>query len=261
PVTIPAATTVSGKKVPGSVEAAVTADAIGPEYNVGLVDFKVPGLKGDPRYDLVEARTKPQNPIQGGFNGTRNKVEEKELAAAREKVRDELKTNLIKELEKYIPKDYIMPTNAYVILYESLPDIQENNGVKINERATFHGYMFKKAELARELALKVKGANTLPSEVSDVNKLVFTIQNPAKEPWNSQTIGFTLKGSTSLVATVDTDKLKQELLGKPRTSLNAILASYPSVARAQVTMRPFWKKSFPATKDEITITIANPLTP
>jgi hypothetical protein len=41
--------TVPGKKgdTPGSIEAIITADQAGPDYNVGLVDFTIPGFKDD----------------------------------------------------------------------------------------------------------------------------------------------------------------------------------------------------------------------
>ncbi len=258
PISIPPSKIEGGRTVPGSIEAAVTADAIGPEYNVGLADFKVPGLKGDPRYDLIEARTKPQNPIQGGYKGMRNKVDDAELAKAREKVRTELKTNLVQELEKYIPQEFIMPVNGYVILYESLPDIQEANGIKINERAVFNGFIFRKTDLAQEISKKVRGVSALPSEVGDIRTLAFTVNSPVKEPWASPSIQFTLKGTTTLIATIDKDKLIQEILGKPRNSLQPILASYPAVSGVEVMMRPFWKRSFPSNKDEITLKVVNP---
>ena len=39
---------------------------------------------------------------------------------------------------------------------------------------------------------------------------------------------------------------------------NAILAGYPAVEKAEVTMKPFWKSAFPANKNEITVTVAKP---
>jgi hypothetical protein len=256
-ITVPGSRMVDGKSVPGSIEAVITADAIGPEYNVGIKDFTIPGFKGDPKYTQITARSKPQNPVQGGFNGLRNKVEPAELAQAREKVRTGLKESLLKELTTYIPSGYIMPTNGYVIVYESLPDIQENGGVKINERATFNGFIFMREDLGSEIAKRLKGTTTDPVEIGSIDNLVFSVISPATDAWKSNTIQFNLKGTTNLISIVDTEKLRQDLVGKPRNSLNAILAGYP-VAEAEVTMRPFWKKSFPELTEEIAVNVGIP---
>src|SRR5207237_504747 len=105
---------------------------------------------------------------------------------AREKVRNGLKESLLKELATYIPSGYIMPNNAYVIVYESLPDIQDAGGIKINERATFNGFIFRRADLGSEVAKKLKGTSTTPAELGDISNLVFNIINPALEPWKGQ---------------------------------------------------------------------------
>jgi hypothetical protein len=256
PVTIPARTVENGKTVPGSIEAAITADAVGPDYNVGLADFTIPGFKGDPKFEQIYARSKTQ--IQGGFSGMRGKVDEKELATARERVRGELKTNLIKASEKDIPSGYVLPANAYFIEYESLPETITSTGVQINERATFHGFIFERTALAEHIVKKMNGVATLPADIKAMDSLNFSVTSPTKNPWSTSTIQFTLKGSTTLVSVVDIEKLKQELISQPRVKLNLVLANYPGVTKAQVTMRPFWESDFPNSKDKITITIANP---
>ncbi|MES2436963.1 MAG: hypothetical protein V4519_03035 [Patescibacteria group bacterium] len=258
PVTVPARSMQAGASVPGSVEAIVTADANGPEYNVGLVDFTIPGFKGDPKFTQIYARAKV--PMQGGFSGTRKKVDPKELETAREKVRSELKSTLVREAEKNIPTGFVLPTDAYYIQYESLVDTQIETGVQINERATFRGFIFNRTQLATEISKKVHNSNAtdvLPTDISSIDTLVFKIKDSSiKEPWNSPSIAFTLIGQTKLVSIIDQEKVKGDLAGKPRNSLNAILAGYPAVSKAEVTMRPFWKKTFPTNTAEITVTVA-----
>jgi hypothetical protein len=109
PITIPAA---SGP-TPGSVEAAITADKAGPEYNVGLADFTIPGFKGDPKYNQFYGRSK--TPIQGGFSGLKNTVADPDLKAARDKIHTELANNLVNEAKKDIPTGYVLPGQC--ILY------------------------------------------------------------------------------------------------------------------------------------------------
>lgn len=256
-IIVPGKKVENGKSVPGSIEIKIIADKPGPDYNLALTDFTIPGFKGDPKFSKFYGRSK--TPTQGGFSGMRPKVEESKVSAARDKIKSELEASLLRQSEKDIPEGYIMPTGAYFISYESL----ENNGlptgnVEISERATFHGIIFKKADLAAEIAKKTNGGKGNPADnMIGTKSLMFATKAASStSPWANPTINFTLRGTTTLVSAVDTEKLKDELAGKPRKSLNAILAGYPSVARAQVTIRPFWKSSFPANKDEIEIVLA-----
>lgn len=250
PVTIPA----KSGDTPGSIEAVVTADAVGPDYNVGLSDFTVPGFKGDPKYTQIYARTKIA--MQGGFSGTRKKVNDADKKTAQEKVRNELKNNLVREAEKDIPSGFVLPKNSYFIEYESLADTNTDSGIQINERATFHGVIFNRTTLAQEISKKVNGKTEGEADISGIENLSFTLKTSSStRPWNDNGLTFNLTGTTTLVSVIDNDKLTAELVGKPRKSLNAILAGYPGITNAEVTMRPFWKSTFPVTKDEIFITI------
>ena len=65
-------------------------------------------------------------------------------------------------------------------------------------------------------------------------------------------IQFTLKGATALTWQIDTESLKQDLAGKHSGALNTVMSGYPGIKSAQATIRPFWKKEFPAETGSIT---------
>ncbi len=253
PVVVPGAKIENGQTVPGSVEAIVTADAVGAQYNVGLTDFTIPGFKGDPKYTKIYARSKV--PMQGGFSGNRRKLDDAQVKEAQEKIKAELKTSLVRQAEKDIPSDSVLPTDAYYIEYELLPNTQTaDNQVQLNVRATYHGFLFKKEALAAEISKKANGSITSPGNIAGIENLTFIMKdgdNPVT--WKGSTIAFSLRGTATIASYIDTEKLQNELVGKPRKSLNAILASYPGVAKAEVIMRPFWKTVFPERKEDISI--------
>src|SRR3989344_6529655 len=66
-VTVPGRKSEGGVAAPGSMEITVYADQPGSSYNIGLTDFTIPGLKGDPRYEKFYARSK--TPMTGGVSG------------------------------------------------------------------------------------------------------------------------------------------------------------------------------------------------
>jgi len=261
PVTVPGKKIVDGESVPGSAEAVITADKTGPDYNIGLADFTIPGFKGDARFDKFFARSKV--PVQGGFSGNRKKISKEDLENARTRVRNELEANLARQAEKDIPTGFVLPKGSYYIEYESLADTPEATGVMITERATYHGIMFNSTELGQEINKKLDTNTALVYSVASAENLTIGLKHETStstKPWEAQTLSFTLKVSTSLVSVVDTEKLRDELIGKPRNSLNAILSTHPSIEKAEVTIRPFWNSSFPLERDKITVIIDRELT-
>jgi hypothetical protein len=250
------AVTVPGKSgdTPGSIDVAVTAEKIGANYNVGLSDFTIPGFKNDPRYTKIIAHSKTA--IAGGFAGNQKKVDPVQVKAAQQKIRDELQLSLIRQMQQNLPENFVFLPGAYFIEYESLPNTDISGGMQLTERATFHGVMFNRHDLAKVITEKVKGDKNSQNDIFGVENLAFTAKTGSStKPWESPSLNFSLKGTTTLVSIIDTEKLKEELVAKPRNSLNAVLTSYPGVAKAQVIMRPFWKQSFPSDMSEITIDV------
>lgn len=248
--------TVPGKTgtTPGSIDVAVVADKPGADYNVGLSDFTIPGFKGDPRFEKVFGRSK--SAIAGGFEGTRKKVAKTDEDVARAKIRDGLRANLVGEVAKNIPEDFVMPGNAYFIEYETLPNVSVDLGAELKEKATIHGIIFRKQDLAKAIAKKSKSAPSDKMDVLDADKLAFAPKAPSGDRlWEAETMSFALNGTTTVLVPVDIDKLKADLAGKPRNGLNAVLAAYPNVKNAEVVIRPFWKTKFPESTDSISVNV------
>lgn len=240
--------------VPGSVDATVTAEVAGTDYNVGLADFTIPGFKGDPKYVKIFARSK--SPIIGGYSGARKKVDQAQADEARQKIRNELQASFVKQMRQNVPDNFVFLTNGYFIEYQSLPDVEQNDSVILSERAIFHGVMFKRQAIAKAIADKVGGDLNDSNDLYATETLILNAKvGTSTTPWENDPLIFNLKGTTTLISATDIDKLKAELAGKPRKSLTAILAGYPSVGRVEVIIRPFWKQNFPEDPKAISIEI------
>jgi len=257
PVTVPG----MSASVPGSIEVTVTADKPGADYNLGLKDFTIPGFKGDPRYESFYARSK--TPLQGGFSGNQPKVNAADEKNARGKLQEQLRAKLIEQGTKNVPTDWVMPKNAFFISYESLPNELNSDGtVTVREKATFNGLIFEQDIISTAILDKVQ-----PQASADANKNLLlgldTVEFAPVSPkdgavWESKTLSFSLKGEAVKLPVIDTEKLQTEIAGKARKDLNAVLSSYPAIARAEVTMRPFWRRSFPTEPDKIDISVVKP---
>ena len=100
-IVVPGAKSQSGQSVPGSLEVAVTADKAGANYNLGLTDFTLPGLKGGSKYELIFGRSKIE--ISGGSEGARIVIGKSDrdsaLASLIEKAKKEAISLILKKKE------------------------------------------------------------------------------------------------------------------------------------------------------------------
>lgn len=239
---------------PGSVEATVYADQAGPDYNAGLTDFTLPGLKGTPKYSTIYARSK--TPISGGANGTQKKVSADLLASTKATLQAGLKQDLITQAQSQVPADFILFPALSTIAYADLPQTnQTGDSVTINQKGDFYGVMFKKSDLAKYLAAKktTLGSND-QVEITSYDNLVLSFAGGAPaDLLNTEAINFNVTGPAQLLWVTDEAGLKASLAGHGKKDLPSILADYPSIESANAVLRPFWKTSFPADSTKITI--------
>jgi hypothetical protein len=62
-----------------------------------------------------------------------------------------------------------------------------------------------------------------------------------------------MNGALRVGEEINIAELKRTLAGKPKEELSSILSVYPSVATANVSVRPFWKNNFPDNSNKISI--------
>lgn len=229
----------------GSVEVAALADVPGPSHNIGLTDFTIPGLKGTPRYTAVYARSKTA--MTGGFTGTRKKVSEADLTQAKTSLESLLKTELIGQARAQMPQDFVLFTELSQITYEVMPiEAAGNDGAKITVRGHLDATIFKKTDLSNSLISKKLGTTT-PSVIEDFSTLNITFSPTlqAVNLANAQVLPLQVSGAAKIKFITDEANLASDLAGVKRSGVDAILAKYPSIESASVTIRPFWERAFP----------------
>lgn len=254
-ISIPGKKNVNGVSQPGSLEVTVYADQPGDSYNSGPADFTVPGLKGTPRYTTIYARSRGS--LSGGFSGKEKVVSEADLLKARSELRAALSEELVAKAQAEVPDDFILFQTLSSVSYEDLPQSSsgETGTANVNLRGHLYGVMFKKADLARELA-RTKTA-ILANEVVDIDSydslhLAFSGAVPS-EVLPLTKINFKVEGSAKLLWRTDEVALKSDLLGRSKKELSSILKNYPTIASADVSLRPFWKSQFPKNAEKVII--------
>ena len=257
-VAIPGRKTVNGKVVPGSIEATVTADQPGESYNLDLSDFTVPGLKGDPRYTTIYARSKA--PMTGGFSGNMKVVEASLEKSAQKELEATLKEKLKNDIISQIPVDFILFDGAvsYQIEVMGQKTGSLDSEVILELKGTAHALIFNKTLLSKAVidalgdSVNGSGQNLL---INNLQNLSFILTGNSQVSQTSVApVTFTLTGDAQVEWLYDESQLKNDLLGIKKADLSSVLqAKYPSIESARVKVYPLWKRSFPIDPNKVTI--------
>jgi len=257
-VSIPGTTVLEGEIVPGSLEVTVYADEPGESYNIGLSDFTVPGFKGTPQFENFYARSKTA--MTGGFSGVVKYPSEEDIKVAREELQHTLKEQLLTEANVQKPDNFILYEDGIFISYEGGDKIGETSGdtAHITERATLNGVIFNKDELAKFIAknaLQNRYDGSAAVTISNMDQIIFNIVDKESVSPFDESIPFSLSGTAEVIWTVDEEGLKAALVGKPKKGLQfqEVLGAFPYIERAEASIKPFWKRTFPDNVDKIRI--------
>lgn len=251
-VVIPGQATVNGKTIPGSVEVLAYADYVGENYNLGLTDFTIPGFKGTPKFSTFYGRSKTA--MQGGFNGVMKTISDADRSTAMKKIEVEAAGKLLKDADAKKPNGTTLVNGAYTIVFSPLADASEGDSVTVGEHGILTGYVFDEGALSLAIAkATLPNFDGNPVMISDFGPLSFTKKAPTKTAANSSDLSFTLKGQARIVSITDTEAVKKAISGKPRKDIEGILATFKSIDKAEVTVRPFWISSFPSDPAKIDV--------
>ncbi|PIP55703.1 MAG: hypothetical protein CO183_02380 [Candidatus Zambryskibacteria bacterium CG_4_9_14_3_um_filter_42_9] len=254
-IIVPGRSIVGGKEQPGTLEVRVLAENYGEDFNIGLSDFTLPGLQGTSLFSTIYARSKTE--MTGGFVGTEKIASEQDRRQAKIELDALLREELISEARAQVPEDFIMFPSLSSVTFDDLPQTQSQSEdtTMINMRGNLSGLMFKRSDLSNQLSLNKITVNpgesvTIPElkslELTFVGILSVDLLLPNE-------IEFTVTGDATAVWQTDEVALKADLIGKHKKDIPSILKNYPTVLSATVTIRPFWKSSFPRDGSRITI--------
>ncbi len=252
-VNIPAYTKKGTTITPGSVEARVVADLAGPDSNLGLVDWTIPGLKGDPNYGKIYARSKTA--MTGGATGNQPKVSDPDRQKAVADLEAKLKTQLVGQARATLPADSVLYDQATFLTFTDA--VSGTTTPQVTVTGTLSGIIFKTKDLARLLAVQYdKEYDQAPVDLANAPDLKFMIVTAVPNDLSQlQSFNFSLAGEAKVVWIIDLAALKTKLLGQAKDDYQKILQSDPAIKRAEVKVRPPWASHFPTDPNKLDLVI------
>jgi len=225
-----------------------------------MTDFKIVGFKGTPKYDKFYGRSKTD--IVGGINGEVRTLDASTNKDTKTELEATLKEKLMKQALAQIPKNYILYPGA-INLYDenvNIPTISEGDFGVASIKATMYAFIFEEKQLTKSISGKVLSQyDGSDVNIPQIRGLTFAltsqpVQNVSEFPMN---ITFSLTGAVDIVWLIDLEKLTDLLVNRKKSEFQAVLSSFPNISSSEISLRPFWVRSFPSDKNKIKIINTN----
>lgn len=261
-VVIPAQKTVSGKKVPGSIEVEIEASETGEKYNQGFKDFNIVAYKGSDRYDSIYGRSKTA--LANGFSGVVPNILAKDIDSAVSLIKDKI----AKDADEYFAKKaeakgdtFVYIPTAKEITYGSTKQEISKDGksatIKID--ATASTVLFESAGLFEQIIKKqtesdanasttdeTNSIDTSPAEIvytGDFSKLKVSIEDNEK---------ISVSGTTTISSAIDFTKVTKAVSGLSKEQAIGAVKRLVELETIEIDIRPWWNGKLPSS-DKIRI--------
>jgi len=227
----------------------VVAAEAGPEYNIGPSNFSLPGLVGSPLYTKIYGKS--LEAMSGGAKKEVVVVTEEDIAEAKAKLVETLKTQATKSLLAKIPPQFqvlehsldstILADNSLVKPGAELDQFNYISKVKV----AISGFHREDAELLVHRALE----NYLTANQA-INEETLRFSYEVAKDVSSALAGKSVIPITAYIEVdeyekVDVKKLLERMVDAPVEEFRQIAAEYPFLAKAQFSLWPFWLSRIP----------------
>lgn len=250
---VPGAKIQSGKIVPSSIETKVAADQPGPDYNIGPVSvLTIPGFKGTPKYQGFYGELK--SATTGGFVGEAAYPTDSDIATAKKKLLETLKSSALVDLQSQVPKEFKVLEDAvqFAIISQTVKtETDEQGQFSIFGEGQGTVLAFREEDVLGVLRQKAMEAQGSDFEIRETELQYGLVRIDAKAGKMSFLVDF----KAHLRRIVDTAALLDQITGKPELELKSTVFSLPGMESADVSLWPFWVKRVPLNQKRITIEV------
>ncbi|MCR4260774.1 MAG: hypothetical protein NUV96_00300 [Candidatus Colwellbacteria bacterium] len=250
-VVVPGATKEGSKLIASSVEATITADQPGEEYNIGPVSkWRIPGFQGSPKYNGFYGESKGS--MTGGSFGETKVPTDDDIKNAKADLQARLKTALETEFFVGLPSNTKILEGSYEmeIVREQVNDVVGKDG---KFSLTLYGQIkligFDEAELVETLRKKFEGDDGLTLQIHD-----YTIDyGEVSIDLETEELSSAVKFESNWTRPFDTAEFAKKIVGMKEVELKTEMLSTPGVRSGEVKMWPFWVNRVPKDLNRINV--------
>ncbi|MDQ5883306.1 MAG: hypothetical protein QG654_219 [Patescibacteria group bacterium] len=252
-VVVPGQKTVDGKKIPGSIDVDIYAEASGEEYNKPETDLKIFGFKGNPKYETIYAKSIGE--ISGGFKGETFALSAEEETTQKLALETKLKESLLEKARAELPEGFIIYDDAVILEKEAPEAVSSDAGTKLLLKGKLHAFIFKKENLIRELVKEaVPDFDKNKVTIKDLESISLSLMSASEiDPTDVDSISVSVKGNTEIIWEIDEQAIKDVLVGVKERKFESIIGEFKSIEKAELQIKPIWKTTVPSEIDRINV--------
>ncbi len=232
-VVIPGETQSNGKVVPGTVTVEVIADEAGDSYNIQPTTFSVPGFKGSPKYEKITARSERSFLGGGGDGSSLSSVSVDDVVKAKESSEKGLADALRSEIRKDLRSGEKLFDDA--IQWEVLSMGAFPGTGAVTPSFDYRIKVSARALVVSEDDIRMVASGLFDGNNSDSLRIDYGIPRP---DFAAKTMTVKMKASLEKEATLDTEALKEKILGKNLSEVQGIFSEYPRIQKIEVVFWP-----------------------
>ncbi len=247
-VTVPGATVASGKAVPGTATASVTAEAVGDQYNVGPGSFIFPDLTAEQQKGITASSSAA---MAGGNKKKVRTLTASDVDEAKKAIQAELAPTLLTDLRAKLAdgeeilegatQDALTKVSSAVPVGGEVPEGTEQVEVKATVEVKA---MVIKPEEVRAVA-RSELQKTVPTNQELVEQEPTITYSLKSVDFKQEKIILTVHAEQESVFRIDAGALLGELSGKTETEARELLKNKQEVEKADVKLIPVWRRHIP----------------
>ena len=246
-ISVPGRTSEGAETIPGTLEIEVVADEVGSEYNLGVVEFTVPGLEGSDAFSEIYAKTK--SVIEGGSSEGEIVISQDDRKRAMDELESEIIDALYSRVENEMPNGYVFFDSLSPTHFETFVEQTDNSGkALVRVQGSIKAVLVEENELAQKILDRpsIEGGQDLSVSIPDVSTLAATYMGQGSfDPDIGDIFSFAVTGNAELVWNLDKRALADELKGVSRKAFSEIMERHEEINSVDLVIRPLWKRSFP----------------
>ncbi|MGC8944105.1 MAG: hypothetical protein ACP5J8_00295 [Minisyncoccia bacterium] len=260
-IVVPGAILENGKLKPSSIEATITADQPGPEYNIDPCNsnnnckFTIPAFKGTNKYNGFYAIS--NEPITGGGTGANPMITNQDIKNAEDTVLSEINEKIQQDIKNKIPANLKIINTAQSSLKINKITSSGNAG---DYRQTFTETISGEVDV---LAFKEDDLINLIKNIFNKDKpdkydYCSTPQIEYKDAvvnFKNNQLKLTISYVLPICYSLDPNEIKNAIKGKPEKELGLILKSFDGIESVKIKLYPFWVRKVPTRDNRIKIVI------
>lgn len=245
-----------GKFVAESLDVQVVAAEPGESYNIGTSNFSLPGLAGSALYTKIYGKSFQD--MKGGAQKEVAVVTKEDLSGARDGLVESLTAQALESLRSKIPPSQLLVEKS--IQSEVLTDrslIKE--GAELDQfnyvaKVKVSAFVFEKgdAELLAKHILKEHLQETEQLEKESVN----IVYEGGERDQDSDTLAIETNIFAKSYHEIDARSLAEGLQGISKGQAANILSAYPYLARAELSLWPFWVNTLPKDPERVNVELS-----